>query len=89
MIPTVPAVLSDGYSPSYQYTAVSILKPALNSRHLPNGALRRTDHVTFAEYNNTGVGAAGPRASFATKLSAPISITTVLNSTSWIDSQFL
>ncbi|RDX50467.1 pectin lyase-like protein [Lentinus brumalis] len=49
----------------------------------------RTDHVTFAEYANTGPGASGTRASFSTKLSAPVSITTVLNSTSWIDPAFL
>ncbi|PIL31695.1 hypothetical protein GSI_06398 [Ganoderma sinense ZZ0214-1] len=48
-----------------------------------------TDHVTFAEYGNTGSGASGTRASFSTKLSAPVSLTTVLNSTSWIDSAFL
>ncbi|KAI9060562.1 carbohydrate esterase family 8 protein [Trametes sanguinea] len=48
-----------------------------------------TDHVTFAEYGNTGPGAAGPRASFSTQLSAPVSIKTVLNSTSWIDPAFL
>nr|VWO94214.1 Pectinesterase (EC [Ganoderma boninense] len=49
----------------------------------------QTDHVTFAEYGNTGSGASGTRASFSTQLSAPVSITTVLNSTSWIDSVFL
>ncbi|RPD64827.1 pectin lyase-like protein [Lentinus tigrinus ALCF2SS1-6] len=49
----------------------------------------QTDHVTFAEYANTGPGASGTRASFSTKLSAPVSITTVLNSTSWIDPAFL
>ncbi|KAI0766039.1 pectin lyase fold/virulence factor [Irpex lacteus] len=48
-----------------------------------------TDHVTFAEYNNSGDGASGPRASFSTKLSAPVSINTVLGSTSWVDKQFL
>ncbi|KAI0361344.1 pectin lyase-like protein [Trametes cingulata] len=48
-----------------------------------------TDHVTFAEFDNTGPGASGPRASFSTQLSAPVSITTVLNSTSWIDPAFL
>ncbi|KAI1793818.1 pectin lyase fold/virulence factor [Ganoderma leucocontextum] len=48
-----------------------------------------TDHVTFAEYGNTGSGASGSRASFSTKLSGPVSITTVLHSTSWIDSAFL
>ncbi|KAI0652113.1 pectin lyase-like protein [Trametes meyenii] len=49
----------------------------------------QTDHVTFAEYANTGPGAQGTRASFSTKLSAPVSINTVLNSTSWIDPAFL
>ncbi|RPD64826.1 pectin lyase-like protein [Lentinus tigrinus ALCF2SS1-6] len=49
----------------------------------------RTDHVTFAEYANTGPGAFGRRANFSTHLSAPISIHTVLNSTDWIDPVFL
>ncbi|KAI0756744.1 pectin lyase fold/virulence factor [Daedaleopsis nitida] len=49
-----------------------------------------TDHVTFAEFNNTGAGAdTSKRASFSTQLSAAVSITTVLNSTSWIDRAFL
>ncbi|KAF8310398.1 pectin lyase-like protein [Clavulina sp. PMI_390] len=48
-----------------------------------------TDHVTFAEYGNSGAGATGPRASFATTLSSPLSITTVLGSTSWIDSSYM
>ncbi|KAI0332013.1 pectin lyase-like protein [Cubamyces sp. BRFM 1775] len=50
-----------------------------------------TDHVTFAEYGNTGPGSLGTRASFSTKLAAPISINTVLGSTSlsWIDPEFL
>ncbi|KAG4034246.1 hypothetical protein MFRU_003g02190 [Monilinia fructicola] len=37
-----------------------------------------TDHVTFGEYNNYGPGASGTRASFSTKLSSAIDITTVL-----------
>lgn len=48
-----------------------------------------TEYVTFAEYNNTGTGASGTRASFSEKLSSPISITTVLGSTSWIDTSYL
>ncbi|KAG9019153.1 hypothetical protein FRB90_005990 [Tulasnella sp. 427] len=49
-----------------------------------------TDHILFGEYNNSGAGAwQSGRASFATKLTAGISITTVLNSTSWIDSAYL
>ncbi|RDX50468.1 pectin lyase-like protein [Lentinus brumalis] len=49
----------------------------------------RIDHVTFAEYGNTGPGADGRRANFSTHLSAPISMHTVLNSTDWIDPAFL
>ncbi|KAJ3483671.1 hypothetical protein NLI96_g6152 [Meripilus lineatus] len=48
-----------------------------------------TNNVVFAEFNNTGPGAVGPRASFSTQLKSPTSINTVLGSTSWIDSQFL
>ncbi|CAE6423510.1 unnamed protein product [Rhizoctonia solani] len=49
-----------------------------------------TDHVFFGEYNNKGAGAwrAG-RVSFATNMTAGISISTVLGSTSWIDSSYL
>ncbi|PVF96552.1 putative pectinesterase precursor [Serendipita vermifera] len=52
----------------------------------------RTDHVTFGEYNNSGSGAwNSARASFATKLSSAVSISTVLGSsyTSWVDTTYL
>ncbi|KAG9048168.1 hypothetical protein FS837_000586 [Tulasnella sp. UAMH 9824] len=50
----------------------------------------RTDNILFGEYNNSGAGAwKSGRASFATNLSSGISISTVLGSTSWIDSAFL
>ncbi|KAG9095663.1 hypothetical protein FRC06_009554 [Ceratobasidium sp. 370] len=49
-----------------------------------------TDHILFGEYNNSGGGAwRTGRASFATKLTAGVSISTVLGSTSWIDSAYL
>ncbi|CUA73917.1 putative pectinesterase A [Rhizoctonia solani] len=49
-----------------------------------------TDHILFGEYNNSGGGAwRTGRASFATKLSAGVSISTALGSTSWIDSAYL
>ncbi|ELU36191.1 Pectinesterase domain-containing protein [Rhizoctonia solani AG-1 IA] len=49
-----------------------------------------TEHILFGEYNNSGGGAwKSGRASFATKLSAGVSISTVLGSTSWIDSAYL
>ncbi|KPM40837.1 Pectinesterase [Neonectria ditissima] len=40
----------------------------------------RTSNVLFGEYANTGTGASGTRASFATKLSSAVSISTVLTS---------
>ncbi|KAG8941963.1 hypothetical protein FRC04_003922 [Tulasnella sp. 424] len=50
----------------------------------------RTDNILFGEYNNSGSGAwKSGRASFATNLSSGISISTVLGSTSWIDSAYL
>jgi pectinesterase len=50
-----------------------------------------TEDVTFQEYGNTGAGASGTRASFSTKLSAAISISTILGSTytSWVDTSYL
>ena len=53
----------------------------------------RTDQVTFGEYANTGAGSQGTRASFSTKLSSPISISTVLGSgyasAAWVDTAYL
>lgn len=51
----------------------------------------RTDNVEFAEYGNSGAGASGTRASFSKKLSAAVSISTVLGSDykSWVDSTYL
>ncbi|KAG8931050.1 hypothetical protein FRC03_005043 [Tulasnella sp. 419] len=49
-----------------------------------------TEYILFGEYNNSGDGAwVSGRASFATKLTAGISISTVLGSTSWVDSAYL
>ncbi|CAE6442596.1 unnamed protein product [Rhizoctonia solani] len=50
----------------------------------------RTNMTTFAEFKNTGPGAWNDRrANFSHLLIAPVSIKTVLNSTSWIDPKFL
>ncbi|RDW94270.1 pectinesterase-1 [Coleophoma crateriformis] len=51
----------------------------------------RTDSVTFQEYGNTGSGASGTRASFATKLSSALTIGTILGSdyASWVDTAYL
>lgn len=50
-----------------------------------------TADVTFQEYGNTGTGASGTRASFSTKLSSAISISTILGSTytGWVDTSYL
>lgn len=50
-----------------------------------------TEAVTFGEYENGGAGASGDRASFATKLSSAIAITTVLGSdyADWVDTTYL
>jgi pectinesterase len=48
--------------------------------HSRSSSEPNTDHVTFGEYDNSGTGASGTRASFATTLSEAIAITTVLGS---------
>ncbi|KAF8319996.1 putative pectinesterase precursor [Clavulina sp. PMI_390] len=74
----------------FQSCSLSSIVPAAGWSQW-SSATPNTDHVTFAEYGNTGAGASGTRASFSTKLSAPISISTVLGSsyTSWVDSSYL
>ncbi|KAK0476793.1 pectin lyase-like protein [Armillaria novae-zelandiae] len=48
------------------------------------------DHVTFAEYGNSGPSSdTSSRANFSEVLSSAVNISTVLGSTSWIDSNFL
>lgn len=51
----------------------------------------RTQDVSLAEYGNTGAGASGTRASFSSKLSSALSISTVLGSdyAEWVDSAYL
>ncbi|PYH95486.1 pectinesterase pmeA [Aspergillus ellipticus CBS 707.79] len=50
-----------------------------------------TENVTFEEYGNTGAGSEGTRASFATKISAPVSITTILGDDweDWVDTTYV
>jgi pectinesterase len=51
----------------------------------------RTDKVTFEEYGNSGDGSKGTRASFSKKLSAAVSVSTVLGSDykNWVDAAYL
>ncbi|KAK7705798.1 hypothetical protein SLS64_007745 [Diaporthe eres] len=60
----------------------SSLSAVINSAgwRIWNTGDERTGHVTFGEYGNTGTGASGTRASFATKLSSSVAISTILGS---------
>lgn len=51
----------------------------------------RTAEVTFEECQNSGTGAAGPRAKFSSLISSPITIDTILGSTygDWVDTTYL
>lgn len=50
-----------------------------------------TEDVTFAEFGNTGAGASGTRASFASKLSSALTISSILGSdyADWVDTTYL
>ncbi|CAK7233140.1 hypothetical protein SEUCBS140593_008502 [Sporothrix eucalyptigena] len=50
-----------------------------------------TEDVTFEEYDNSGSGASGTRASFSTELTSAVSISTILGSdyASWVDSDYV
>jgi pectinesterase len=50
-----------------------------------------TGNVLFGEYENSGSGSNGKRASFATALSSPVAIADVLNDgyQSWVDAGYL
>ncbi|RAL08733.1 pectinesterase [Aspergillus homomorphus CBS 101889] len=49
-----------------------------------------TENVTFGEYDNTGAGAKGTRATFAEKLTTKLNIADILGSdfTSWVDTSY-
>lgn len=50
-----------------------------------------TDDVTFEEYNNSGDGASGTRASFATTMTSALTISTILGSdyADWVDADYI
>ncbi|KFY75148.1 hypothetical protein V499_04847 [Pseudogymnoascus sp. VKM F-103] len=48
-----------------------------------------TANVLFVEYNNVNPEWSSARVAFARKLDAPIDISTILNSTSWVDDKYL
>jgi pectinesterase len=51
----------------------------------------RTGNVQLQEYGNTGAGATGTRASFSSKATSAVSISSILGSdyTSWVDTSYL
>lgn len=61
--------------------------------HIWNTGDERTGNVLFGEYENSGEGASGTRASFATELGESVGIETVLGSgyaaEGWVDGGFL
>ncbi|KAM0221172.1 hypothetical protein ACHAPQ_003079 [Fusarium lateritium] len=71
--------------PWRQYARVVFQKTSMSSVinskgwSIWNTGEENTAHVLFGEYGNTGAGASGQRASFATKLSSAVSISTVLS----------
>ncbi|KJR85281.1 pectinesterase [Sporothrix schenckii 1099-18] len=83
--------------PWSQYARVCVQKTVLSS--IVNAAgwsiwstsTPNTAGVSFQEYDNTGAGARGTRVSFATKLSSPISIGTILDSdyANWVDTSYV
>ncbi|KDN39071.1 hypothetical protein RSAG8_09107, partial [Rhizoctonia solani AG-8 WAC10335] len=82
--------------PWREYARVIFQNSSLGSNIIAAGwqiwsdATPNTAHVYYGEYNNSGAGAwNSQRVSFATRMSSPISISTVLGSTSWVDSAYL
>jgi pectinesterase len=74
----------------FQQTAMSNVINAAGWK-IWNTGDERIDGVEFGEYGNSGDGAKGTRASFSKKLSAAVSISTVLGSDykSWVDTAYL
>jgi len=50
-----------------------------------------TEDVTFDEFGNTGAGASGTRVSYATKLTAALTIESILGDdyADWVDTSYL
>lgn len=76
----------------FQYTSMS---DVINSAGWSQWSTTSPNTATayFGEYANTGAGASGARASFATELSSPVSIETVLGSgyasAGWYDASYM
>ncbi|EED14650.1 pectin methylesterase, putative [Talaromyces stipitatus ATCC 10500] len=74
----------------FQYTSMSNV---INSAgwEVWSSSQPNTQDVLFGEYDNSGAGSQGTRASFAKKLSSPIGISSILGAdyTSWVDTSYL
>ena len=74
----------------FQYTTMSNVINSAGWEKWSSSSPNTAD-VLFGEYDNSGAGSQGTRASFATKLSSPIAITTILGSdyANWVDTSYL
>ncbi|PCG89649.1 Pectinesterase, catalytic [Penicillium occitanis (nom. inval.)] len=74
----------------FQYTTMSNVINSAGWEEWSSSSPNTAD-VLFGEYDNSGAGSQGTRASFATKLSSPIAITTILGSdyANWVDTSYL
>ncbi|GAM33602.1 pectin esterase [Talaromyces pinophilus] len=74
----------------FQYTTMSNVINSAGWEEWSSSSPNTAD-VLFGEYDNSGAGSQGTRASFATKLSSPIGITTILGSdyANWVDTSYL
>ncbi|KAH8689378.1 pectin methylesterase [Talaromyces proteolyticus] len=74
----------------FQYTSMTDVINSAGWEEWSSSDPRISD-VYFEEYDNTGEGASGTRASFAKKLTSPIEITTILGSNykDWVDTDYL
>ncbi|CAK7231788.1 hypothetical protein SBRCBS47491_008048 [Sporothrix bragantina] len=83
--------------PWSEYARVCFQETSLSSIINPAGWTQwstsepNTEDVTFEEYDNTGTGASGTRASFSTKLTSAVSISSILGSdyATWVDANYV
>ncbi|KAF2732331.1 carbohydrate esterase family 8 protein [Polyplosphaeria fusca] len=71
----------------FQRTTLSLVVNAAGWRVWNTGE-ENIDHVLFGEFENSGPGASGKRASFGSKLAAPVRIGTILG-TGWANATFV
>ncbi|KAF2106819.1 putative pectin methylesterase [Lophiotrema nucula] len=72
---------------AFQHTSLS---PVINTAgwKIWDTGDENINHVMFGEYNNSGTGAVGKRATFSTKLTAPVRIATILGA-AWSNASYI